>query len=286
MMSLNSPGKVNLILNILAQRPDGYHDIETIFQTVTLCDHVSIEVKPSDQSQIELKVKNESSIPLDERNIAWKAAQKYLEKTAKTASVSITLEKNIPVAAGMAGGSADAAAVLTLLNRFYDNALTQSVLEKLALSIGADVPFLLRGGTALGKGVGEILTPLPTAHFTLVAAKPKNLEISAGWAYQQYAALPEKPENKDTKALRTALTENNSQLIADNLFNAFETPVYKHYPQLKELKETLIKHGCLNAILSGSGPTIFGIAPSLKEAYDIQKRLESPELSVWVAQTC
>jgi 4-diphosphocytidyl-2-C-methyl-D-erythritol kinase len=264
-IKLKAPAKINLTLEILGKREDGYHNIESIMQAVSLYDYLTISVEDSEDIVIEVSGNN-TLIPYDKTNLAYKSAEKLLNISGITnKKIGIFIEKHIPVAAGLAGGSSDAAAVLFGLNKIFDNVLTQEILSDLASEIGADVNFCLHGGTQIASSKGEILKPLETPNFNLVIVKPKDLFISAKEAYYKYSMLEKKPQYQPAELMINAIKQNNSESIAHLLHNGLEDAILPDYSQIQEIKETLIKAGCINAIMSGSGPSVFGILPDKKQ---------------------
>jgi len=264
-IKVKAPAKINLTLEILNKREDGYHNIESIMQAVSLYDYLTISVDDSKSNAIELSGNN-SLIPYDKTNLAYKSAEKFLNKTGITGKkINIYIEKHIPVAAGLAGGSADAAAVLYGLNKIFNNALNQKTVSSLASEIGADVNFCFYGGTKIATLKGEKLTSVNSPSINLIIVKPKNLFISAKEAYDKYAKLESKPDYQPTEKMIQAITQNSPEAIASFLHNGLEYSILPDYEQVKIIKESLIKSGCLNAIMSGSGPGVFGVLPDNRQ---------------------
>jgi 4-diphosphocytidyl-2-C-methyl-D-erythritol kinase len=269
-LELLSPGKINLYLKVEGKRPDGYHDIETLFWPLGKpLDKISIA--DTDASQGIVLESSDLSIPCDSRNLCWKAAELYSEATGISSDWKINLEKNIPVAAGLGGGSGNSAVVLKALNKKYKK-LSESELSKIALKIGADVPFFLNPVPALAKGVGENLSPLSCAKvdLPLLIAAPM-FPVSAAWAYQNLdlsGARPESPEN-----LIEALGSKDLKKVASHLFNDLATALYNKFPILQMLKQSLLDSGALGAEVSGSGPTMFALYESFDRADSARKSL-------------
>lgn len=250
--------KINLHLQVLNKLPNGYHNISSIFQSVTLFDTVTVEV--ADGSGVNVFTEN---AVIDGENLAKKAAELFLDSTGITAKVNITLNKNIPIAAGLAGGSADAAAVLKSLNAVFNNPLAQKQLLELGLTLGADVPFCIMGGTALAEGVGEKLTPLPfIGEFDAVLIKCFN-KSSTGDMYHRLDARQNIPSSI-TKDIINALEQGNTKSafsLCTNDFLGVSDNIDKQQAIINRLNEC----GAVFAGLSGSGPTVFGLFNSLDD---------------------
>lgn len=273
-LTLLAHGKLNLTLTITGCRDDGYHTLHTVMQSVSLADEITIS--PSKNHVITV------TCSLDELggegNLAFKAAQLFLHHYMKNDGFHIHIEKKIPVAGGMGGGSADAAAVLYGLNQWYQCPFTMSELCEMALSLGADVPFCLIGGTQLATGIGEVLTPLSLlADCGIVLLKPCE-KGSTGGMYRKYdenRVLSPK-ENCD---IISWIEQNNIQEVAKNLANDFQ-PLYDN-PAIEQAVSTLLEEGALGACLTGSGPTVFGLFDTFEKAQRVAQTLkEQYELSV------
>jgi len=283
-IKLKTPAKVNLLLNIIRKKLDNYHEIETIFQAIDLFDVIEIDYKESNETNIKIKT-NITSLPRDSSNLAYKAAVKFLEEVNKKADILIMIKKNIPISAGLGGGSSDAACVIKALNKINSYPVHENALMNIAYSLGADVTFFLKGGTAIGKGIGEKLTQIKSPELSFVILKPRDLEIKSGWAYEKYDLLSIKPTVKKLSDVVTSIETNNTVNISNNVFNSLEYAVFKECPILKKHKEELIKLGCYNAMLSGSGPTIFGIVKNLDEAEKIKEKMENNQVEVLIAKS-
>lgn len=250
---VEAPAKINLTLDIKGKRSDGYHELETVMHQVSLSDKITLEKAKG----ISL-TSNSNLIPTDATNLAWKAAKLILAKFNDKAGVKIYIEKNIPVGAGLAGGSTDAAAVLLGLNRLYNFNLGTGILGDLALELGSDVPFcLFPASTAIARGRGELLTPLSNLkklHFLLV--KPdfqvSTREIFAGFSLEQVVKTP------DLDAFIKAWQEYEVCSLNKYMVNVLETVSIKKYPEIRQIKQKLKNRGALSAVMSGSGPTVWG----------------------------
>jgi 4-diphosphocytidyl-2-C-methyl-D-erythritol kinase len=255
-LEFTSPGKINLYLKVRGKRPDGYHEIETVFWPLDKpLDKIKIEDLPLDQGI--LIESSDFSIPCDSKNLCWKAAELYSLETEIKPDWKISLEKNIPVAAGLGGGSGNAALVLKALNRKYKK-LSEENLSELALKIGADVPFFLNPSPAIGRGVGEELLVLSgvDVELPLLIAAPM-FPVSAAWAYKNLDISGERPDSPDD--LIQALRNKDIKTVAIFLFNDLAAALYNKFPLLQMMKDSLLETGALGAEISGSGPTMFAI---------------------------
>lgn len=256
-IKLQAYGKINLSLDVLRKRKDGYHDVRMIMQTVKL--HDNIDMHKTLRPGIELKT-NLFFLPTDENNLMYKAARMLMEEFQIEDGIRMELKKVIPVAAGMAGGSADAAAVLLGINRLFGLGLSLEELQKRGVKLGADVPFCLMRGTALSEGIGEILTPLNhMPPCTIVLAKPQ-VGVSTKFVYDNLGVnrLP-KEAHPDVDAVLQALAEKSLRGVTSHVGNILETVTCKHYPAIEEIKSAMMDMGAMCAMMSGSGPTVFGI---------------------------
>jgi 4-diphosphocytidyl-2-C-methyl-D-erythritol kinase len=275
-IKVKTPAKINLALEILRKREDGFHELQSIMQAVSLYDFLTIEVQEniSLENIIELSG-NSDIIPYDKTNLVYKAAELFLKKAQiKNKKIKIYLEKNIPVAAGLAGGSSNAAGTLWGLNQLFQNILTNSELHELASRMGSDLNFCLEGGTQIATSRGEILSKICTSDLKIAIIKPKNLFISAKEAYVKYAALSQKPEIKGLEEIKSAIEENNADKIANLLTNHLESSILPDYPEIVEIKNYLLKKGCKNVLMSGSGPSVFGIYEGEINFFDAKENWE------------
>ncbi|NLH46077.1 MAG: 4-(cytidine 5'-diphospho)-2-C-methyl-D-erythritol kinase [Acholeplasmataceae bacterium] len=243
--------KINLGLDIVGKRPDGYHEVNMVMQSIALADEV--ELLPAEK--ISVTTDNED-IPDGKDNLAWKAAMLLAETYGHKPNVQIHIRKHIFSAAGLAGGSADAAAVLRGLNRLWQLGLNADELEVLAAELGSDVPFCIRGGTAAATGRGEILEPLADMPETwVVLAKPK-VSVSTAWAYQNFRN-EEVSVRPDIIAMKKAVKNSDKQEILASMGNVLESVTCKAYPEIDAIKETMMANGAEISLMSGSGPTVF-----------------------------
>lgn len=254
--TLMAPAKINLALDVTGRRADGYHLLWTIMQSIGIGDLVTVETNPG-LSGIRLSC-GSAPIPADSRNTAWRAAKAFIDETGIQTEVRITIEKRIPAAAGLAGGSTDAAAVLTALDSLYPGLISRPRLFELATQIGADVPFCLQGGTVLCEGIGEILSPLPVwENLPVLLCKPA-FGISTPWVFKQYHL--DKPVNRpDQAAVLDAVHKHDLHALAAATGNVLEAVSLNAYPVLGEIKQRLHQAGSDVTLMSGSGPTVFGL---------------------------
>ncbi len=270
-ISLKALAKINLGLDVLGKREDGYHEVRMIMQTIHLYDRVEIKKTKSPHIHVET---NLFYLPSDENNLVYKAAKLMKTEFKIKEGVRITLQKFIPVAAGMAGGSSDAAAVLVGMNRMFNLGLKQSRLMELGLKLGADVPFCVMRGTALAEGIGEKLTALPPMpKCPILIAKPA-ISVSTKRVYEQLR-LTEMTEHPRIDLLIENLKKKNLKGIAENMGNILETVTEKEFPVIREIKRLMKENGALGAMMTGSGPAVFGIYHNEKEirkAYDALKQ--------------
>ena len=264
--------KINYCLNVSKKRPNGYHDLVTVMQTVSLFDVVTLTPRRDDRLCLVTDMDGDP-----EKNLALRAARAYFAD-APTCGYTIALEKHIPVAAGLGGGSADAAAVLRALNKI-EKRYTPAALAAVALTLGADVPFCLVGGTCLCQGVGEIMTPLVSraAPVFVVAAAGEGVSTPAAFAAldQARAELKEKQEKVTPSGLISALEQGSVARLSPTLYNDFESVILPLRPAAAALKQTLLEAGAAAALMSGSGPAVFGVFETAKAAETAAKRIAS-----------
>ncbi|MDO4509269.1 MAG: 4-(cytidine 5'-diphospho)-2-C-methyl-D-erythritol kinase [Lachnospiraceae bacterium] len=266
-LSYKAYAKVNLGLDVLRRREDGYHDVKMIMQTVNLYD--VIEIEESDDTLISIVTENDS-IPVNEDNLIYKACKLLMDEFNIKKGVRITLEKNIPVAAGMAGGSTDAAKTMIGINELFKLGLSKDELMKRGVRIGADVPYCIMGGTALSEGIGEILSPVSgMPNCNILIAKPP-IDVSTKFVYENLHAN-ELVSHPDIDGLKSSIEASDIYAVASKMENVLETVTVKEYPIIEEIKTYMKQNGALNSIMSGSGPTVFGLFDNYeiaKKAYD------------------
>lgn len=268
-ISVKGYAKINLHLDITGRMADGYHAVSTVMQTVSLHDELLLTL--TEESALSLSC-DVSGIPTDGRNLAIRAASLFLEETKISAGARIDLRKRIPMAAGLAGGSADAAAVLAGMNRLCGNPLDTDALCALGARLGADVPFCIVGGTAYADGRGERLRALPAMPDCALVLVCEGEGVSTPWAYGLLDSLYDgfsdscgyAPESTD--ALESALRQKDLPAIASSLYNVFEAPILRERPIAASLRSLLIEQGAMGAMMSGSGPSVFGIFEDTERA--------------------
>ncbi len=258
---VKSYAKINLTLDVLGRMENGYHEIESIMQTVGLFDLIVADKIPKG---IKLHT-NLKFLPTNEKNIAYKAAALFFAKTGICGGVKILIHKNIPVAAGLAGGSGNGAAVLAALNVLYNAHLTDGELFAMAKELGADVPYCLVGGTVLAEGIGEKLTPLPKMgrHIVLLAKPPINVSTKSIYDYIDSVEISARPK---LDVMIEGIKSDNLHRIADNILNVMEEATVKLHPVIRGIKEKMMLNGAVGAIMSGSGPTVFGLFDDYEKA--------------------
>ena len=268
-MECRACAKLNLYLDITGILPDGYHELRSVMQSVSLWD--TVEVRPA--AEITLQV-DKPYIPSDERNTAFKAAKAFFAATGIEGGADISVKKRIPVGAGMAGGSADAAAVLNLLNVIYGLPLDQEQLTAVAASVGADVPFCLEGGTMLCEGKGEKLTPLPRLkRCGIVVVKPR-FSVSTKTAYAMFDEVG--GDCPEADGILTALKKGSLQDICAAMGNDLEKCIAQKYPEIEVIKAELMAQGAMGAMMTGSGSAVFGIFENKADADRVTGRLRRP----------
>ena len=258
--------KVNLYLDVISKRDDGFHAIRTVMHTVSLSDEVTVFVKPSSSSRVTLTVEGHPKLPTDSRNLALRAAELFLSSTLIKAEVHIRLVKNIPVAAGLAGGSSDAAAVLRALNKAFKRPLAEKRLLQLAAELGSDVPYCVLGGTALCLGRGEIIERLPEKLRLNVVVAVADEYVSTPTAYAEldriYSDFKEPRTDAFSSSLDAILDSVSTGIMSDEkLFNIFENAILPICSKAECIKAKMLELGATHSLMSGSGPSVFGIFP-------------------------
>jgi len=276
--SLIAPAKINLYLEIIGSRADGYHELAMILQSIDLSDQIDIHTASTENIRIYC---NHPQVPTDQTNLVYKAAdlmaKEFPQAFSNFGGVDITIKKNIPVAAGLAGGSSNAAAVLVGIDLLWDLGLTQSELEELGANLGSDVPFCIGGGTAIATGRGEKLSPLQSLdNLHIVLAKYRSLEVSTPWAYKTYR--------------QQAILHRNTEEIAQKIHNDLEKVVLPAYPQVLQLRELFANQKeVLGTMMSGSGPSVFAIVESQNQGEIVKQRIREAipdqDLELFVTRT-
>ena len=269
-IKLKARAKINLGLDVVRKREDGYHEVRMIMQMINLYDKITM--RRITESEIRVTT-NLPYLPVNEDNLVYRAAKLLMDEFQVTEGVEIELQKYIPVAAGMAGGSSDAAAVMVGINRIFHLGLTKKQLMERGVKIGADVPFCIMRGTALAEGIGEVLTPLPAMpHCSLVIAKPK-IHVSTKFVYGNLKAS-ELKEHPDIDGQVQALREGSLEQLVAKMGNVLETVTIPAYPVIDEIKKTMLKNDAMGAMMSGSGPTVFGIFEREERAQEVCRLLK------------
>jgi len=252
---IKAMAKVNLGLDVLRRLENGYHEVKMVMQTVNLYDELIVKKETGCQISI---TSNTGELPLNEDNLIYKAAKLIFEKAGCTCGISIHLNKNIPIAAGMAGGSTDAAATLLALNQLMELGMSKEELAAIGVKIGADVPYCIYGGTYLSEGIGEVLTKLPDAPDCYVVIAKPGIGVSTKYVYENLH-IETVTEHPDMDGMVEAIKNSSLQGVVDKMGNVLETVTIKKYPEIAAMKQCLMDNGAENALMSGSGPTVFGI---------------------------
>lgn len=274
-ISLKALAKINLGLDVVRRREDGYHEVRMIMQTIQLYDR--LDIKRTQEPGIQIQT-NLSFLPVNENNLIYKAAKLLMDEFSITDGVSVKLDKRIPVAAGMAGGSTDAAAMLIGVNRLFSLGLTKKQLMERGVQIGADVPYCIMRGTALAEGIGEALSPLPPMiKCPVLIAKP-SISVSTKFVYQNLK-LDDTTIHPDIDRLIDDIKAKSLHDIAAHMGNVLETVTIPNYPVIDEIKKHMLSNGAVGAMMSGSGPTVFGLFDDEDTAKKAYKAMRSSHLA-------
>lgn len=300
--TLVAPAKINLYLEIIGDRPDGYHELVMVMQSIGLADRIELKAIGIDTFRVHC---SHPLVPTDPSNLAYRAAQLMAEQFPDAfenwGGAEITIDKRIPVAAGLAGGSTDAAAVLVGLDLMWNLGLTLPELQELGALLGSDVPFCIGGGTALATGRGEKISPLSSLSGTyIVLGKFRSLQVSTPWAYQTFrqefgshyvsdaTGLEARQHRVHSGPMVSAILHHDVRQIAEQFYNDLERVVLPAHPPVSQLREVFREAGALGAIMSGSGPSVFAIADSEEKATQIRDATRSaipdPDLELWITQ--
>ncbi len=301
---LTAPAKINLYLGIVGDRPDGFHELVMVMQSVDLADTVTVSETRSPDIHLTC---DQPDIPVDETNLAWKAAdlmrKRFPDAAAKHGGIGIQIQKRIPMGAGLAGGSADCAAVLVGIDLLWDLGLTQSELQTFAAEMGSDISFCVSGGTALCTGRGEVIDPLPDLdHIYAVLAKYRELPVPTPWAYKNYRkqfgptypqtleALTDRATQLKSGEMMTAIAHRDGAAIGRLLHNDLERVVLPNYPTIQGLRDAFAKTENLGAMMSGSGSTVFALCETKESAEAVRAEMRSmipaEDLEFWVTKFC
>lgn len=298
--SLIAPAKINLYLQIVGDRPDGFHELIMVLQSIELADCVTVRARSVDGIYVHC---DNPAVPIDQTNLAYRAAELMMREFpatyAKFGGVEIDLQKRIPIGAGLAGGSSDAAAVLVGIDLMWNLGLTQSELQDLGAKLGSDIPFCISGGTAIATGRGEKLAPLTGLDsFFVVLAKYRDLPVSTPWAYQTYRqkfgeTYPKTAQEIEAKKARskeilTAIAHHDFKQIGQHLHNDLEQVVLPEFEKVRQLRDQFARLNPIGTMMSGSGSTVFALAESRSQAEDIKNTMRSnipdPDLDLWVTK--
>ena len=282
-IQLKALAKINLVLDVLRRREDGYHEVKMIMQTIGL--HDDLEIRKTKTPGIQVKT-NLYYLPTNENNLVYKAAKLLMDEFQIQDGVSIQLKKRIPVAAGMAGGSSDGAAVLWGINQMYGLGLSMQALMERGVRLGADVPYCIQRGTALAEGIGEKLSVLPSMpKCTILIAKP-GISVSTKFVYENLHANDLKPEqHPDVDSMIEAMRQKDLGLLCSRMGNVLETVTIPAYPVINEIKRTMMDNGAIGSMMSGSGPTVFGIFDSPVAAKQAMKAVRAAKLAKQICLT-
>lgn len=280
MLKIEAHAKINLALDVLGKRPDGYHQVEMIMQSVSLADTVTLTEVPG---EIKLTA-SEARLPCNSDNLAYRAAALLRDTLHIDKGVVIHLEKRIPIAAGLAGGSSDAAAVLKGLNQLWQLGLSMDELMRLGAKLGSDIPFCVSGGTMRAYGRGELLEPLPAMPKAFVVLAKPFVGVSTAWVYRNYRPAQVK-QRPDIPAMIASLGKGEYDGIASRLCNVLESVTIPAYPAVAQIKKLMSDYGAAS-LMSGSGPTVFGLVADRVQAEKIAVQLKQEvKAQVYVAET-
>ncbi|GAB3805411.1 4-(cytidine 5'-diphospho)-2-C-methyl-D-erythritol kinase [Virgibacillus kimchii] len=264
-----APAKLNLSLDVISKRDDGYHNVEMVMTTIDLSDRLSIH--ELDDNKIDISLESRF-VPNDERNLAYKAARLFKEVYGITKGIHIRIEKSIPVSAGLGGGSADAAAVLRGLNKLWSLHIPVEELAELGAQLGSDVPFCVYGHTGIATGRGEIVHKLPAPPSCWVVLAKPDIGVSSGTIFEQIQL--EKLIHPDTEKVIDALHENNYPKLCHSIGNALEEVTCSVYPEVKRIKNKMAQYGAEGVLMSGSGPTVYGLVKHESKAQRIYNSMK------------
>ncbi|MEG2018093.1 MAG: 4-(cytidine 5'-diphospho)-2-C-methyl-D-erythritol kinase [Clostridium sp.] len=279
-MKVKAYGKINIALDVIGKREDGYHLLRMIMQTVNIYDELEFE-----KGEQGIKItSNKSFVPTDNRNLVYKAIELFCNTYDVEKAISVHIEKNIPVEAGMAGGSTDAAAALKAMRDLYRSEISDEELVEIGVKIGADVPYCIKGGTALCEGIGEIITELkPFKDKLLVVVKP-NFGVSTIATYKGFK-LSEVKQHPKVDELVGAMNRDDLKYVADNMMNLLELVTLKEHEEISRIKEFMCAEGALGSMMSGSGPTVFGFFDNEEKANKCAEKLKDKYKEVFVTST-
>lgn len=279
-MKIKAYGKVNISLDVVGKREDGYHLLSMIMQNIDLYDEIEVEKQ---ECGIILEC-NKSYVPVDNRNLAYKAAEIFKERYDIVDGVKINIEKNIPVSAGLAGGSTDAAAVLKVMNKLFNVNATEEELMELGLKLGADIPYCIHGGTALCEGIGEIITPIKPFRDKIVVLVKPAFGVSTKEVYKNFN-LEKVKQHPKTAEIINAIENDNLNFVASNMKNLLENVTLRKHKILIKIKEEMNACGAINSMMSGSGPTVFAFFDDMLKAQRCFEKMKKKYSDVFITRT-
>ena len=280
-MKLRAMAKINLGLDVVRKREDGYHDVRMIMQTVGMYD--ALELTPLNEPEIRITT-NLRYLPVNEDNLVYHAAKLLMTEFHIKQGLMIQLEKFIPVSAGMAGGSSDAAAVMFGVNRLFKLGLSKKELMQRGVKIGADVPYCIMRGTALAEGIGERLTALPKVPRGHVLIAKPPISVSTKFVYENLH-LEKLQSHPDIDGIRAAIEAGDLKMMAERMGNVLETVTIPAYPQIGKIRDIMLENGALGAMMSGSGPTVFGVFETCAQGKKARQVLKESGLAQFIYQT-
>lgn len=252
---INAPAKINLGLDVIRRREDGYHEVKMIMQSIRLFDRLTLTKTATPGIHLST---NLNFLPVNEDNLVYRSARLLMDEFEIKEGVDIYLDKRIPVAAGMAGGSTDAASCMLALNRLFKLRLSDQELMKRGVTLGADIPYCIMKGTALSEGIGEILTPLPKAPDCYVLIAKPGFHVSTKFVYTNLK-LDDTTVHPDIDTMLSCIRNNDLYGMCSHMANILETVTIPEHPEIEEIKKTMLENGAITSLMSGSGPTVFGI---------------------------
>jgi len=279
-MKVKAYGKVNIVLDIIGKREDGYHLLRMIMQTVNIYDELTFN-KGAEGIHI---TSNKEFVPTDNKNLVYKAIELFCDTYGIKREMEVHIEKNIPVEAGMAGGSTDAAAALRAMRDIYKPNVSNEELRLLGVKLGADVPYCIEGGTALCEGIGEVITPLKDFKDKLMVVVKPNFGVSTVDTYKGFK-LNEVKVHPNVEGVIKAMARDDVKYVADNMMNLLEFVTIKDHKEIEDIKDFMCKEGALGAMMSGSGPTVFGFFNDINKANQCADRLLEQYKEVFVTRT-
>lgn len=280
-LSEKAYAKLNLTLDILGKREDGYHDLKSVMQTISLYDTIEMDIGTGEAWKLSC---SRGDIPCDERNLAWKAAKLFCDTIGfDPDGIAIRMIKQIPSGAGMGGGSADAAAVLRILNRHCGNPLSPEALADLGAKVGSDVPFCVLGGTVMCEGRGEIMRPLPDIPKCVIVGCKPEFSVSTPVLFRRIDSV-EIYDHPDNDAMEQAIISGDVKTIAREIYNVFDPVVSEDHPEIEHIKGICRRHGALAAQMTGSGSVVFAIMPDQNSAEAARRELEKTYPQAFVAE--